>query len=356
MSTFFTNPQVKKWKRRFFISFMANIIFLVAFIAIQFEDENSEKREPSKTTVEDEMREQKKAEKKSAETPKKAEKGEFIPVTIEIKDSFYSSFANSGRVSELSEKFTMSNLAELLSAHVARPLRWKLELRKDIRNGDELSFVFRIIPKDEKRERDDMPDDIEVAAVKYFSKKFNKNIEMYFFKPESKKYGKFYYKDGMMVEKLLKTPPIKEYIQVTSLLKDRRPKHDGIDFKAPTGTKVYSTVNGVVSRTNWKTKYNGYTVEIKAKGSSHVLKYLHLSDVLVKRGQKVEIGDHIANSGNTGKSFAPHLHYQLNIGIKGKAVTPFDHFDTHNITLKDSELDSFRKSISDFNKIFAKKD
>ena len=243
------------------------------------------------------------------------------------------------------------SLADVLSAHVGRLLIWDITLRNDVRKGDRIDFVFRTIPDDEKRTRNDLPDILEIIAVKYFSHKFNKEINIYKYAAKDS-VAKYYYSDGIMLEKIISPfAPIKKYIQITSTIGDRAPKHEGIDFKANVGTPVYSTVDGIVSRINWKTRYNGYCIEIEAKGSPYVFKYLHLSEVNVEAGQKVTVGQQIAASGNTGKSTAPHLHYQINVGNKGKVVDPMKYHKTVIEKLPDSEKENFRNRTAELDEL-----
>jgi murein DD-endopeptidase MepM/ murein hydrolase activator NlpD len=89
----------------------------------------------------------------------------------------------------------------------------------------------------------------------------------------------------------------------------RRIHHDGIDFSAPSGTKVYAPGNGVVQYTGYNFGY-GRKVVIN-HGFGYKTVYAHLSKSLVKKGQKVTRGDVIALSGNTGISTGPHLHYEV---------------------------------------------
>ena len=99
--------------------------------------------------------------------------------------------------------------------------------------------------------------------------------------------------------------------------------HPGTDFSVNTGTPVYATGDGVVKLT--RTSFSGYGKQIEINhGFGYVTKYAHLSEFLVKKGQKVKRGQIIAYSGNTGKSTAPHLHYEV---IKdGKKVNPVNYF------------------------------
>ena len=102
-----------------------------------------------------------------------------------------------------------------------------------------------------------------------------------------------------------------------------RKMHTGTDFSLVTGTPVYATGDGVVRFT--RTSFGGYGKQIEINhGFGYRTKYAHLSEFLVKPGQKVKRGQIIAYSGNTGGSTAPHLHYEV---IKdGKAVNPVNYF------------------------------
>ncbi|WP_235869188.1 peptidoglycan DD-metalloendopeptidase family protein [Veronia nyctiphanis] len=75
------------------------------------------------------------------------------------------------------------------------------------------------------------------------------------------------------------------------------------------GTPVLATGDGVVVKAT-KHSLAGYFVVIK-HGREYTTRYLHLSRILVKKGQRVKMGQKIALSGNTGRSTGPHLHYEL---------------------------------------------
>lgn len=94
--------------------------------------------------------------------------------------------------------------------------------------------------------------------------------------------------------------------------------HKGIDWAIPTGTSVYASCGGTVSKAGWGSGY-GYVVYIDHEDGRQT-RYGHLSKVLVKTGQKVNQGERIALSGNTGVSTGPHLHFE--ILISGSQVNP----------------------------------
>jgi len=360
MTYLFTNPQVKKWKTLFVLSFCLNIILigLIVYTVKSGEEEKDEVQavQPAQNNAEtgeqqaiaaEQAGEQQAAEpeKPEKELQIKTEPGELIAASAVIEDNFYNAFNSNDELKQISKALGMPNLADIISAHVGRLLIWDIVLRNDVRKGDKIDFVFRVIPDEEKRTRNDLPDVLEIIAVKYFSHKFNKEINIYKYSVKNS-IAKYYYSDGIMLEKIISpSAPIKSYIQITSTIGDRAPKHEGVDFKANVGTPVYATVDGTVSRINWKTRYNGYCIEIEAKGSPYVFKYLHLSEVNVEPGQKVTVGQQIAASGNTGKSTAPHLHYQINVGNKGKVVDPMKYHKTIIEKLPESERENFKNRI-----------
>lgn len=85
--------------------------------------------------------------------------------------------------------------------------------------------------------------------------------------------------------------------------------HEGLDISAPTGTPVYAPADGIVTFVGIRNGY-GLTVEIK-HGDRYITRYAHLSESLVRVGQKVQRGDMIARVGNSGRSTGPHLHYEV---------------------------------------------
>lgn len=90
--------------------------------------------------------------------------------------------------------------------------------------------------------------------------------------------------------------------------------HDGLDLVGIDSKEVHSTVNGVVEKAGWENVLNrkqgfGLYVRIKKTGSVDKYYFGHLSEVRVKKGQTVKIGDVIGIEGNTGYSFGSHCHY-----------------------------------------------
>ncbi len=86
--------------------------------------------------------------------------------------------------------------------------------------------------------------------------------------------------------------------------------HNGLDFIVAAGTEVYPSANGVVSSITKASKGLGNVVEITHAGG-YVTRYAHLGKIFVTTGKQVTTQTKIAESGNSGASFAPHLHYEV---------------------------------------------
>lgn len=89
-----------------------------------------------------------------------------------------------------------------------------------------------------------------------------------------------------------------------------RKMHSGIDLTAPTGTHIYSTGDGKIIKAGYTLGGYGKRV-IVDHGFGFKTLYAHMHEIEVKVGQKVKRGELIGLVGNTGRSTAPHLHYEV---------------------------------------------
>jgi len=101
-----------------------------------------------------------------------------------------------------------------------------------------------------------------------------------------------------------------------------RKMHKGMDFTAPRGTPVYASGDGKVSRADATASGYGKHIRI-THGYGYESLYAHLNAYNVKKGQNVKRGDLIGFVGSTGRSEAPHLHYE--IFKEGERINPI-HF------------------------------
>lgn len=86
--------------------------------------------------------------------------------------------------------------------------------------------------------------------------------------------------------------------------------HHGIDVAMPIGTKLIAGADGTVAHKGSGAS-GGYTLIIRHEGNWHTVYYHLQRPSHLNVGDQVRAGDHVANSGNTGRSTGPHLHYEL---------------------------------------------
>jgi len=216
---------------------------------------------------------------------------------------------------------------DVVSAVYSRLFMWDLDLRKDLQKGDEVTVVYRV----------DEAGDVEMPVAWYKSQKLGRTLKAYAYQAEGDSYSSYWYEDGTEVPLRLVGGPIEDYDQITSLLKDR-PTHQGMDFKTDVGSQILAPKAATVTRVNWNWANNGNCVELRFADGT-MAKFLHLDKVDVQAGQHVKSGQILARSGNTGKSTAPHLHYELDRA--GKTVDPLDYHDTMRRQMPVGSTDGF---------------
>lgn len=98
--------------------------------------------------------------------------------------------------------------------------------------------------------------------------------------------------------------------------------HTGVDYACKEGTDILAVADGKVEAANWGKSYGTQIVQ-KVEGGWVI--YAHLSKSLVKAGDMLTMGQHIGESGNTGNSSGPHLHFEMRDNIRwsaGKDIDP----------------------------------
>ncbi|MBW3695549.1 peptidase M23 [Vibrio sp. T187] len=189
--------------------------------------------------------------------------------------------------------------------HVVSLLKDKLNFSRDLRAGDK----FEVLQKKQfvdgvatgKR---------EIEAIKIFNR--SRELTAYLHSD-----GQYYDANGDSLQRAFQRYPVSRNWRLSSNFNPKRlhpvtgrvSPHNGTDFATPIGTAVMSTGDGQVVMTR-KHPYAGNYVVIQ-HGSTYKTRYLHLSKILVRKGQKVTRGQKIGLSGNTGRVTGPHLHYEL---------------------------------------------
>ncbi len=235
-----------------------------------------------------------------------------------------------------------------LSAHLGRLMAWFMDIKKSMRNGDYLEVVYQ---------RLESPEQFKILKLSYKSKLFGKTFEAYYFDEFDPGNGGYFDREGKEIAQRLIDGPIRQYIAITSLPGDFRKSmggHSGTDFKAKVGTPIYSGFSGKVTRTNWNVRANGYCVEIDHPKLGIKTLYLHLSRVKVKPGQTIRVGQQIAESGNTGRTFAPHLHYEIQNRKNKKTIYnpfTFKHHESYTRKISSEHYPSFQKTVKLYSSI-----
>lgn len=200
---------------------------------------------------------------------------------------------------------------------IYRPFQWTIDFGLDLRRGDTYRAVY------ERRVRSDgSVKDGQILAVEFTNR--GRVYEAYWF-PERREY--FDADGGSMKRVFLKAPV--DFRRISSRFARRRyhpvlgswRAHKGVDYSADTGTRVYSTATGTVTRAGWWGGY-GNVVEVKHI-NGYRTRYAHLSFIArgIKPGARVRQGQLIGNVGATGLATGPHLHYELR--RNGKAIDPY---------------------------------
>ncbi|WP_416412310.1 murein DD-endopeptidase MepM [Pantoea sp. App145] len=220
-----------------------------------------------------------------------------------MKGEVHGSFAASARSAGL----TSTEISNVIKA-----MQWQMDFRK-LRAGDQFSVLMSREMLDGKSAQS------QLVGVRLHTG----GKDYYAFRAED---GKFYDRNGSgLARGFMRFPTVKQY-RVSSNFNPRRlnpvtgriAPHRGVDFALPIGTPVLAVGDGeVVMAKNGGAAGNYVAIR---HGRQYMTRYMHLSKVLVKPGQKVKRGDRIALSGNTGRSTGPHLHFE--IWINNQAVNP----------------------------------
>lgn len=220
-----------------------------------------------------------------------------------------------------------------LTATCGRILVWWVDLSSDLRSGDRLRVLYEPSGDEEVR----------IAALVYRSLKQDREYRAYYHQREGDDWGSYWDAEGLEVPARLKAEPIQDYQQITALLGDGR-DHRGIDFLAPVGTPVYAPVDATVTRTTWNFKYNGNSLELRFADGT-MARYLHLEGIAegVTAGAKIAAGQQVATCGNTGRTSAPHLHYELEQA--GRIIDPLDYHGRVHRRIEGPELETYRALV-----------
>ncbi|HTN34955.1 MAG TPA: peptidoglycan DD-metalloendopeptidase family protein [Marinobacter sp.] len=241
-----------------------------------------------------------------------------------IRGSFYASGIEAG-------------LTEGQVVEIGHLLKNQIDFRRSLRAGDTFSVVVA-----REMTGEEFTGNTQIDSVSLHRGKRTYNAFLYD--------GSYYDETGESITLAFRRWPTSKPYRVSSPFNGhrlhpvtgRKAPHNGVDLAVPYGTKVLSTGDGVISRVG-NHPYAGRYVDINHSGS-YTTRYLHLSKVLVKRGERVKRGQTIALSGNSGRTTGAHLHFEFH--ISGRPVNPLTANIPTSANVPENKLASFKAQVS----------
>ncbi|MRX39469.1 peptidoglycan DD-metalloendopeptidase family protein [Flavobacterium sp. LC2016-23] len=212
--------------------------------------------------------------------------------------------------SSLSETLGNESVETALANRITKVFSWSIDFFK-LKKGDRYGLIFT-----ERFINNKVYDGVEDLEAAFFEYK-GKIIYAFPFEKDSLSGKIEYYDDqGRTLKNFFLKTPIK-FSRITSRFTMNRfhpvqhtwKAHKGTDYAAPTGTPISTTASGVVEATGY-TAGNGNFVKVKHNGT-YSTQYLHMSRILVRRGQRVTQGQKIGLVGSTGLASGPHVCYRF---------------------------------------------
>ena len=199
-----------------------------------------------------------------------------------------------------------AGLSDRLIMQLADIFGWDIDFALDLRKGDRFNIVYQKLYVD-----GEFIGEGKILAAEFVNQGQSFRAVLY---QNGKDESDYYTPEGLSMRKAFIRNPVNfRYISSSLQLKRFHPilkrykPHQGIDYRAKTGTPVYAAGDGKVIASAYN-KYNGNYVFIQ-HGEKYTTKYLHFSKRKVKVGQRVKQGQVIGLVGATGLAEAPHLHY-----------------------------------------------
>lgn len=197
-----------------------------------------------------------------------------------------------------------------LASRISKIYQWTIDFFK-LQRGARFGVTFT-----ERFINDSVYDGVDSLQAAFFEYK-GKYVYAFPFAadPASTKL-EYYDEEGKPLKNFFLKAPLK-FSRISSRFSPRRfhpvqmmwKAHKGTDYAAPHGTPIMTTASGVVEATGY-TAGNGNFVKVR-HNSTYSTQYLHMSKILVRRGQRVNQGDIIGKVGSTGLATGPHVCYRF---------------------------------------------
>ncbi|SFE59753.1 peptidoglycan DD-metalloendopeptidase family protein [Flavobacterium xueshanense] len=208
----------------------------------------------------------------------------------------------------LSETLGNAKIEGALASKITKIYAYSIDFMK-LKKGDRFAITFT-----ERFINDTVYDGVEELEASFFEYK-GKIIYAFPFAQNSNKID-YYDEQGKTLKNFFLKSPIK-FSRISSRFSTNRfhpvqhrwKAHKGTDYAAPRGTPITVTAGGVVEQSGF-TAGNGNFVKVKHNGT-YSTQYLHMSKILVRRGQRVNQGQVIGLVGSTGLATGPHVCYRF---------------------------------------------
>ena len=210
----------------------------------------------------------------------------------------------------LSETLQNLKVDPALAPRIAKIYAWSIDFFK-LKKGDKFALKFT-----ERYINDTIYDGVDSLKAAFFEYK-GKKIYAFPFAPDANiKKQQYFDEEGKTLKNFFLKAPLK-FVNITSRFAKNRfhpvqliwKAHKGTDYAAPTGTPIMTTAAGVVEQAGFTTG-NGNFVKVK-HDKTYSTQYLHMSKILVRRGQRVTQGQVIGKVGSTGLATGPHVCYRF---------------------------------------------
>ena len=210
----------------------------------------------------------------------------------------------------LSEALNKQGVDVALANKLTKVYAWSIDFFK-LKKGDKFGITFT-----ERYIDDTIYDGVDSLKAAFFEYK-GKLIYAFPFAQNAASGKLDYYDDqGKALKNFFLKSPLK-FVNITSHFTKNRfhpvqmiwKAHKGTDYAAPTGTPIMTTAAGIVEQTGY-TAGNGNFVKVK-HDKTYSTQYLHMSKIVVRRGQRVAQGSIIGKVGSTGLATGPHVCYRF---------------------------------------------
>jgi len=209
-----------------------------------------------------------------------------------------------------SEELQRQKVDPALANKLIKVYAWSIDFFK-LKKGDQFGVIFT-----ERYIDDTIYDGVDSLSAAFFEYKGKMIYAFPFAQNENSGKIDYYDENGKALKNFFLKSPLK-YANITSRFSRSRfhpvqmiwKAHKGTDYAAPTGTPIMTTASGIVEQTGY-TAGNGNFVKVK-HDRTYSTQYLHMSRILVRRGQRVTQGSVIGRVGSTGLATGPHVCYRF---------------------------------------------